>query len=1188
MSRSYSKSFGRKVGTNAQQQASIQFDKLFCENSNRPSAAKSAGTVGKWGITSFTSIRSSNFCISNRRDDTYGSKRKLNNDLKLNRNKDLFTFECASQSPAAIPPRPKKFFKSRNPLEPAYPTQAAEPARKYTKAPAKQPLQQRIPPVTAASKKAFPVTRNNDLCEEDEEDQEQTEAMNLSSSAPTLPPAPPVPVHQNPPIVLRIFKGTSQLITSDNLTQPPAPPPAPAPVSSAPVTRSSRRRHNHIDTSGYTSPKRLRDRGRDVNQENYSGEFQVEIKTDISSSRSKPVTGVVKPSIIEEQESKVSMEMNIEVEKEEKEEKQKEIQERGDVKLEPHKEIENQLVAESEPMEVVEQATSEDKSQQDSFDNSEKVSNNNNNNINKECISEVDENTKRLEEAEQLLSSTYIDFGAATNKLLDIRTTSSSSNSTVTDKDREKLIKVLSGDCDDDDDDDEEDDDDDDEEDDDDENNDIENTNGIGEIVINNKINDKVSDQSEKRQVEGFSDSDDSDSIADQISLLAEVENESTSITIKEEEGQQQSNVQEPLRKTLPAKKGSIFKSRGVTGGNKKRLALYKHKWCDDKEAGNQGGNTPVQNEQSLNMPNTGDTLMEDDVLTRVTMYPEGDIDNEDSLEGITSVKCNKEAKKFYTVVRNVKKAHQIQESGEFQEFNDDVEYILDALQDNNPIGTRCLSAITLASKCMAPAFRMHVRAHGTVARFFRALHDAAKDQSLGMCTATVMFVLSQDRLNMDLDRDCLELMLNLLESDTSHTNALDDCGLSDAQLHKTRARVRQLCAEIQGQGHAKHLNLDNITVGHLAMETLLSLTSRRAGEWFKEELRELGGLEHIIKTVVECSRLIDFSILVWTPPILDRLRKVDRCLRVLENVSLQNEENTVYLLTYGDEVLVNTLVRVFIVCDHEMSRFPVYNIADKESTGFVIRECLLANIKVMINLTHDFNQKSFGSSLTGGQDGLLNSTLHVLLYGPEYVPEEQKFDLIVLTLTLLINLVEHSDSNRKLLVEAKAPTDANSIFEGYDTAVKSLVSLFYQHEELARTEEKKTDAILDGEKPASESTAPPKSQEEHIEETVAMLLQKAGRNMEHTLIAAYVVLLLGYLTIENKDYETIVRGYLPEGNFATMLSVLEKFFKFMTLTAAAGSGISRGIKAAEMVIKHLTESDKLIQPQIQPKIEDE
>lgn len=75
------------------------------------------------------------------------------------------------------------------------------------------------------------------------------------------------------------------------------------------------------------------------------------------------------------------------------------------------------------------------------------------------------------------------------------------------------------------------------------------------------------------------------------------------------------------------------------------------------------------------------------------------------------------------------------------------------------------------------------------------------------------MFALSQDRLNMDLDRDSLELMLNLLESDASHLNALEDCGLSSGQLVKNKQKVRELCAEIQSQGHAKHLNLDNITV---------------------------------------------------------------------------------------------------------------------------------------------------------------------------------------------------------------------------------------------------------------------------------------------------------------------------------------------------------------------------------------
>lgn len=65
----------------------------------------------------------------------------------------------------------------------------------------------------------------------------------------------------------------------------------------------------------------------------------------------------------------------------------------------------------------------------------------------------------------------------------------------------------------------------------------------------------------------------------------------------------------------------------------------------------------------------------------------------------------------------------------------------------------------------------------------------------------------------MDLDRDCLELMLNLLESDVSYQQALDISGLSSAQLDKNKQKVRELCAEIQSQGHAMHLNLDNITV---------------------------------------------------------------------------------------------------------------------------------------------------------------------------------------------------------------------------------------------------------------------------------------------------------------------------------------------------------------------------------------
>ena len=159
-------------------------------------------------------------------------------------------------------------------------------------------------------------------------------------------------------------------------------------------------------------------------------------------------------------------------------------------------------------------------------------------------------------------------------------------------------------------------------------------------------------------------------------------------------------------------------------------------------------------------------------------------------------------------------------------------------------IACRCLSAVTLASKCMMPAFRMHVRAHSTVTKFFAALHDAPSDpvsfsiyalpsnentydasftepftlslQSLSLCTATVMFVLSQDRLNMDLDRESLNLMLQL--ADTSDGSTLRHVKCDDKDFEKNKAKVQELCADMQRKGHATHLNLDDLTVCYCAL----------------------------------------------------------------------------------------------------------------------------------------------------------------------------------------------------------------------------------------------------------------------------------------------------------------------------------------------------------------------------------
>ncbi len=61
-------------------------------------------------------------------------------------------------------------------------------------------------------------------------------------------------------------------------------------------------------------------------------------------------------------------------------------------------------------------------------------------------------------------------------------------------------------------------------------------------------------------------------------------------------------------------------------------------------------------------------------------------------------------------------------------------------------------------------------------------------------------------------------------------------------------------------------------------METLLGLTSKRAGDWFKVEFRKMKGIDFIVDTVLRCAENYDEE---------GQMVKIDRCMHVLENVSV-------------------------------------------------------------------------------------------------------------------------------------------------------------------------------------------------------------------------------------------------------------------------------------------------------------
>ncbi|XP_030642480.1 wings apart-like protein homolog [Chanos chanos] len=589
----------------------------------------------------------------------------------------------------------------------------------------------------------------------------------------------------------------------------------------------------------------------------------------------------------------------------------------------------------------------------------------------------------------------------------------------------------------------------------------------------------------------------------------------------------------------------------------------------------------------------------------------------------VTALKCRTEHKELYTVVQHVKHFNDVVEFGENQEFTDDFEYLETGLKSTQPLNTRCLSIISLATRCAMPSFRMHLRARGKVAQVFKMLSDAPQHPNLALCTASLMYILSRDRLNMDLDRACLELMIRLLELEQDDSVADQ---LTAKEMSKVKEKIRKLCQTV----HNKHLDLENITTGHLAMETLLSLTSKRAGDWFKEELRLLGGLDHIVDKVKECVQ--NLSEEEDKENLVASLWGAERCLRVLESVTVHNPENQGYLIAYKDSQLIVSSARALRYCEEMIQRYSREVNSSLSSSGSAlphcshsnvgkaVEDCMRAVIGVLLNLTHD---NEWGSTKTGEQEGLMMTALSCVLKVPWYLPQEQRFDIRVLGLGLLINLVEYSSRNRHCLVEMEVDTaclekterekqregktegeqkvkkdgEEESGKEGSremkrsSGALAALVELFLERERAAVLAEAQTDDLI-SEAPKSQADQSgewqetcgeiqwvatetnetnekekEKKEEEEEELDLNKALQHAGKHMEDSIVASYTALLLGCLCQGSPMNVTTVRENLPKGDFTIMTEMLKKFLNFMNLTCAVGT---TGQKSISRVIEYL------------------
>ncbi|KAF5181028.1 WAPL (Wings apart-like protein regulation of heterochromatin) protein [Thalictrum thalictroides] len=225
---------------------------------------------------------------------------------------------------------------------------------------------------------------------------------------------------------------------------------------------------------------------------------------------------------------------------------------------------------------------------------------------------------------------------------------------------------------------------------------------------------------------------------------------------------------------------------------------------------------------------------------------------------------------------------------------------------------------------------------------------------------------------------------------------------------------------------------------------------------------------------------------------------------------------------------------------------------SDEEENSNILDDCLLAAVKVLMNLTND---NPLGCEQIAACGGL--ETLSALISGhyPSFISSlspfskkdesirepkcsnglqyekekhftDQELDFLVAILGLLVNLVEKDSHNRSRLAATTVPMCTSGGLERKDSSrnvIPLLCSIFLSNQGAS-------------EMPGEGKMLPWDDE--------AALLQ-GEREAEKMIIEAYAALLLAFLQTESKSVREAIACCLPNHNLEVLVPVLERFVAF-------------------------------------------
>ncbi|VDP42968.1 unnamed protein product [Heligmosomoides polygyrus] len=498
----------------------------------------------------------------------------------------------------------------------------------------------------------------------------------------------------------------------------------------------------------------------------------------------------------------------------------------------------------------------------------------------------------------------------------------------------------------------------------------------------------------------------------------------------------------------------------------KERRPVYQHKWTENDDEENDGS------VGSLEDPRTAAT-----VAACTSSLPQ------------RQATCRNETAR----VNRVKEAHQCLESGEHDDFKQDIEYILSTMKGGAPVNIKCLSAVTLARKCVSSEFRQFVRSEGLVPSVFKGLAEAASDQNLALCAATVIYLMSRDFISMQIDAHSLRLLSQLL-------------------------RIEKL---EQNDEQKKYATLPS----SLILEALVFVLARCTDENLKTELLNLGVLQWIVGKVEKIVlRLLHDKL--SEAETIQQLVILERCFRILESSTLFHKKNQAFLISHRGSLLIQMCGKLMTIIHDTISNCTVGSLLARSHIA-----CLSLMARVLMNLSHE---NELCCTKLGQVPGFLPLCLSSYTFlAPKFAPDDKKFDLYVMMTSLCVNLVERCNSNRRKLIETTVKVFGENGEDTEHKALDALAILFTVHEAKARNIDEDLDKDLAFEEPADEENNDTDEEsrddgrldrgklgdmnESEMLQAVQNAMSKASAHMEDSVVASYVALLIGCLLQQNE-----------------------------------------------------------------------